>query len=104
MTPLRTNSAPGSRRRIAEGELAAGAALPSVRELAAAEETTAATVSRAYRELAEAGVIVDRAAADGARGAAGRIAARVAPARRRAVPFGGQRRPGALSLLVAGVA
>jgi molybdate-binding protein len=43
--------------RIAEGELAAGAALPSVRELAAVEGTTATTVRRAYHELAEAGAI-----------------------------------------------
>lgn len=43
--------------RIAEGELAAGAALPSVRELAAAEGTTATTVRRAYHELADAGAI-----------------------------------------------
>ena len=44
--------------RIAGGELAAGSPLPSVRDLAAAEATTASTVTRAYRELAEAGVIV----------------------------------------------
>jgi molybdate-binding protein len=43
--------------RIAEGELAAGAALPSVRALAAAEGTTATTVRRAYHELADAGAI-----------------------------------------------
>jgi molybdate-binding protein len=43
--------------RIAAGELAAGAPLPSVRELSAAEGTTATTVSRAFRELADAGVI-----------------------------------------------
>ena len=44
--------------RIAAGELAAGAALPSVRDMAASEGTTASTVSRAYRELAAAGVVV----------------------------------------------
>ena len=58
--------------RIADGRLAPGAALPSVRELAAAEGTTAATVSRAYRELAEAGAIVvepRRSARVAARGA-----------------------------------
>jgi molybdate-binding protein len=43
--------------RIAEGELAAGTALPSVRELAASEGTTATTVRRAYHELADAGAI-----------------------------------------------
>jgi molybdate-binding protein len=44
--------------RIAEGEPAPGAALPSVRALARAEKTTATTVARAFRELADAGVIV----------------------------------------------
>src|SRR3954453_3914504 len=44
--------------RIAEGELAPGASLPSIRELAATERTTATTVARAYRELADAGAIV----------------------------------------------
>jgi molybdate-binding protein len=44
--------------RIAEGELAPGASLPSVRELAGAEQTTATTVARAYRELADAGAIL----------------------------------------------
>jgi molybdate-binding protein len=44
--------------RIAEGDLAPGVALPSVRELAATEKTTASTVARAYRELAEGGAIV----------------------------------------------
>jgi molybdate-binding protein len=43
--------------RIADGELAPGARLPSVRELAAAEGTTATTVGRAYRELADAGAV-----------------------------------------------
>jgi molybdate-binding protein len=43
--------------RIAEGEPAPGAALPSVRTLARAEKTTATTVARAFRELADAGVI-----------------------------------------------
>src|SRR4051795_3929786 len=44
--------------RIAEGELVPGASLPSIRELAATERTTATTVARAYRELADAGAIV----------------------------------------------
>jgi molybdate-binding protein len=43
--------------RIADGELAPGATLPSIRELAASEQTTATTVARAYRELADAGAI-----------------------------------------------
>src|SRR4051812_28538120 len=44
--------------RIAEGDLAPGVALPSVRELAATEKTTASTVARSYRELADGGAIV----------------------------------------------
>src|SRR3954471_15387584 len=43
--------------RIAAGELPAGSALASVRELAAQEGTTASTVGRAYRELAQAAAI-----------------------------------------------
>lgn len=45
-------------RSVAEGELAPGAALPAVRALARRHGTTSATVSRAYAELARAGVIV----------------------------------------------
>ena len=44
--------------RIADGRLTPGTALPSLRELADAEQTTATTVRRAYQELAEAGAIV----------------------------------------------
>jgi molybdate-binding protein len=44
--------------RIVDGELVPGASLPSIRELAASERTTATTVARAYRELADAGAIV----------------------------------------------
>lgn len=44
--------------RIGTGELAADAELPSVRELALRFATTASTVSRAQRALADAGVIV----------------------------------------------
>jgi molybdate-binding protein len=43
---------------IADGELAPGAPLPSVRELARRDATTPTTVARAYAELARAGVIV----------------------------------------------
>lgn len=42
---------------VRDGELAPGTELPSVRELATAKATTAATASRAYRHLAECGVI-----------------------------------------------
>ena len=44
-------------QRIASGEPAAGSALPSVRATAGVRDTTAATVGRAYAELARAGVI-----------------------------------------------
>ena len=81
--------------RVADGDLPPGATLPSVRALALAEGTTATTVARAYRELAEGGVIVVEAR----RGA--RVSRRrppggpVAPAPRRAVPARRERRPGA---------
>jgi putative molybdopterin biosynthesis protein len=87
---------------IAAGDPPAGAALPSVRELATAEGTTAATVSRAYHELAEAGAISlqpRRAARVTGRGA---LAARAVL--RGAAPFrlAGSDDP-ALSLLMADV-
>ena len=43
--------------QVESGQLAPGAQLPSIREAARAYGTTTATVSRAYRELADAGVI-----------------------------------------------
>jgi putative molybdopterin biosynthesis protein len=43
--------------RIAAGEVAPGAAVPSVRRAAAEHETTPATVARAYAELARLGVL-----------------------------------------------
>jgi molybdate-binding protein len=43
--------------RISSGELEPGAELPSIRELAHQHDTTASTVSRTYRHLADAGVI-----------------------------------------------
>jgi molybdate-binding protein len=58
--------------RVLSGELPAGAELPSIRELARQQDTTATTVSRAYRHLAHAGVIAQgdrrraRIAPDGA--------------------------------------
>jgi molybdate-binding protein len=61
----------GLLRAIAEGELAPGAALDSVRAVARREATTPTTVARAYADLAQAGVIVTaprraaRVAADG---------------------------------------
>jgi putative molybdopterin biosynthesis protein len=44
--------------RIADGRLAPGTALPSLRDIADAEGTTPTTVRRAYQELADAGAIV----------------------------------------------
>ncbi|MFC4857832.1 substrate-binding domain-containing protein [Actinophytocola glycyrrhizae] len=44
-------------RAVLAGERAAGSELPSVRDLATAEATTTATASRAYRYLADHGVI-----------------------------------------------
>ena len=49
--------AEGLLSRIAGGELAAGSTLPSVRAGAGEHGTTPATVSRAYAQLAHAGVI-----------------------------------------------
>jgi putative molybdopterin biosynthesis protein len=57
---------------VAAGKLASGSALASVRTAALRYDTTAATVARAYRSLADAGVIATadrrraRVAADGA--------------------------------------
>jgi molybdate-binding protein len=44
--------------RIADGDLAPGATLPSVRELAAAKKLSTGTVGRTYHELAAAGAIM----------------------------------------------
>jgi putative molybdopterin biosynthesis protein len=88
--------------RIADGDLAPGATVPSVRELAAAEGTTATTVSRAFRELAAAGAITvepRRAARVTANGA---IAARSLLRGQAAFRLAGSDDP-ALSLLLAGV-
>jgi molybdate-binding protein len=46
--------------RVISGKLEPGAELPSIRELARRHEATASTVSRAYRHLADAGVIAQR--------------------------------------------
>jgi molybdate-binding protein len=89
-------------RRIASAELAPGAALPSVRDLAASEGTTATTVARSYRELADAGAIVvepRRAARVGPRG---ELAARALLREGATFRLAGSDDP-ALSLLMAGV-
>ena len=45
-------------RRVESGDLHVGCELPSVRALADERGTTPSTIGRAYRHLAEAGVIV----------------------------------------------
>jgi molybdate-binding protein len=88
--------------RIADADLAPGATLPSVRELAATEGTTATTVARAYRELSDAGAIVvepRRAARVSPRGA---LAARSLLREGALFRLAGSDDP-ALSLLMAGV-
>ena len=47
----------GVRRLVASGALAAGGAVPSVRELARELRVNPATVSKAYQRLADAGVL-----------------------------------------------
>ena len=87
--------------RIADGDPAPGAPLPSVRALAASERTTPSTISRAYRELAEAGVIVVEPRRAGRVAPHGMLAARAIL--RGGDPFrlAGSDDP-ALSLLIAG--
>ena len=87
--------------RIADGDLPPGAPLPSVRDLAASEQTTPSTVSRAYRELAEAGVILVEPRRAGRVAPHGMLAARALL--RGGDPFrlAGSDDP-ALSLLIAG--
>ena len=50
----------GMRRLVASGRMTAGAAVPSVRELAKSLRVNPATVSKAYRRLTESGVLVVR--------------------------------------------
>ncbi len=47
----------GMRRQVASGRLAAGDAVPSVRELAKKLRVNPATVSKAYRRLTETGLL-----------------------------------------------
>jgi molybdate-binding protein len=88
--------------RIADGTLAPGAALPSVRELAQAEDVSAMTATRAYRRLAEAGAITVEPRRTGRVTAHGALAAR--SLLRGTGPFrlAGSDDP-ALSLLIAGM-
>jgi len=50
----------GMRRLVASGSLAAGSAVPSVRELAKAVRVNPATVSKAYRRLTDARLLTVR--------------------------------------------
>src|SRR3954462_12701372 len=88
--------------RIAGGDLAPGAALPSVRDLAAGEKTTACTVARAYPELADAGAIVVEPRRAARVSAGGVLAARAILRRGAMFRLAGSDDP-ALSLLVAEV-
>jgi GntR family transcriptional regulator len=50
----------GMRRMVASGRLASGSVVPSVRELARTLRVNPATVSKAYRRLTEAGLLMVR--------------------------------------------
>ncbi len=86
--------------RIAEGDLAAGVTLPSVRELAAVEGTTPTTVGRAYHALADAGAIVVEARRAARVSSDGALAARALLRGRSPFRLAGSDDP-ALSMLVA---
>ena len=58
--PLYAQIAAGIRRTLAAGELEAGDALPTGRELAAALDVNLETVQRAYRMVADEGLLVSR--------------------------------------------
>lgn len=58
--PLYEQIASTLRRAVADGDLAAGDRLPSGRDLAESSGVTLETVQRAYRVLAEEGVVVSR--------------------------------------------
>jgi GntR family transcriptional regulator len=58
--PLYAQIADRVRIAVATGELPAGVALPSVRQLATQLRVNPATVVQAYRELEEAGVVESR--------------------------------------------
>jgi putative molybdopterin biosynthesis protein len=88
--------------RIAEGDLAPGAALPSVRELAAAEKMTASTVARSYRELADGGAILVEPRRAARVSAGGALAARAILRQGAMFRLAGSDDP-ALSLMIADV-
>jgi GntR family transcriptional regulator len=59
-TPIWRQIEDGVRRLVASGRLQAGAAVPSVRELARALRVNPATVAKAYRRLTDAGLLAVR--------------------------------------------
>lgn len=59
-TPIWSQIEEGVRRLVASGALAAGALVPSVRDLAGDLRVNPATVSKAYQRLTEQGVLVVR--------------------------------------------
>lgn len=59
-TPIWAQIEAGVRRLVASGAVAAGAAVPSVRELARELRVNPATVSKGYQRLVDAGVLVVR--------------------------------------------
>jgi GntR family transcriptional regulator len=59
-TPIWSQIEEGVRHLIASGTLAAGAALPSVRDLAREHRINPNTVAKAYQRLASAGVVEAR--------------------------------------------
>ncbi|MGB3735024.1 MAG: GntR family transcriptional regulator [Ilumatobacter sp.] len=58
--PLYVQIAAGIRRMLAIGELAPGDSLPTGREMAAALDVNLETVQRAYRIVADEGLVVSR--------------------------------------------
>ena len=56
-TPIWSQIEEGVRRLVASGALAAGSAVPSVRELARDLRVNPATVAKAYQRLTDAGVL-----------------------------------------------
>jgi GntR family transcriptional regulator len=59
-TPIWSQIEEGVRHLVASGKLAAGAALPSVRDLAREHRINPNTVAKAYQRLASAGVVEAR--------------------------------------------
>src|SRR5262249_32797180 len=56
-TPIWSQIEEGVRRLVASGALAAGSAMPSVRDLASDLSVNPATVAKAYQKLTDAGIL-----------------------------------------------